>query len=186
MKLLKEIFPYLACLVLGMLLLNECNRDPKKETIIREVTVPEIITQFDTVEIVKPMRVHSVDTVFVDRFIYADSTEKVDLYKDAVAVREYNEVFEDSLAKIKVYSQTRGELLSQSVSLTVFERKINDSVALPNPKGNLYLVPEIGTTTDLNGLRAKIGLMYQDRNKHLYSLSYDADGYIYIGTGIKF
>ncbi|EKF56245.1 hypothetical protein I215_01943 [Galbibacter marinus] len=186
MKLLIKILPYVACLVLGMLLFNECNRKPKKETIIRSVMVPEVITKFDTIEVEKPVKFHIVDTVYVDRFIYADSTQKIDLYKDAVAIREYNQVFEDSLSKIEVYSKTRGDLLKQSVDLTIFNREVIDTVPLPRPKGNLYLVPEFGTNTKLDGLRAKAGLMYQDRKKHLYSLSIDTDGYIYVGTGIKF
>src|SRR5690606_24348889 len=138
MTLLKKILPYLACLVLGMLLFNECNRTPKKETITRLVTVPEFNTHYDTIEIERPVYVHKVDTVYIDRFIHSDSIEKVDLYRDAVTIREYNQVFEDSLSKIEVYSKTRGDLLNQSVNLTVFDREIIDTIPFPRPKGNLY------------------------------------------------
>jgi len=186
MDLLKRILPYLICLILGMLLLNECNRDPEVKTIVRTVAVPEIIKQFDTIVVEKPIHTHSVDTIYVDRFVQADSTGQLDLYKDAVTIREYKEVFEDSMAIIEVFSKTRGHLLEQQANYTIFERQITDTIPLPRPKGNLYLMPEIGTTTDLRGLRAKAGIMYQDRNKHLYSLSMDVDGYIYIGYGIKF
>ena len=86
MKLLKQILPYVACLVLGMLLLNECNRDPVKETITRTVTVPKIIKQFDTIEVEKPVNVYKVDTVYINNFVESDSTEKLDLYKDAVTI----------------------------------------------------------------------------------------------------
>src|SRR5690606_7679366 len=131
MTLLKKILPYVACLVLGMLLLNECNREPKKETIIRSVMVPEVITHYDTIKIGSPVYIHKVDTVYIDRFLRSDSTEKLSLYKDAVTIREYNQVFEDSLSKIVVYSKTRGNLLKQSVRLTVFEREIIDTIPLP-------------------------------------------------------
>jgi len=185
-KTIKQILPYLICMILGMLLLNECNRDPEVKTIVRTVTIPEIIKQFDTIEIEKPIHTHSVDTVYMDRFVQADSTDQLDLYKDAVTIREYKEVFEDSMSRIEVYSKARGHLLQQQAKYTIFERQITDTIPLPKPKGNLYLVPEFGTTTDLRDLRAKAGIMYQDRNKHLYSLSIDVDGYIYVGTGIKF
>lgn len=186
MKLLKQILPFLACLILGMLLLNECNRDPVKETILKTITVPEIITQFDTIEVEKPIHTHSVDTVYIDRFVQANDTVKLDLYKDAVTIREYNQIFQDNIGKIEVYSKTRGYLLEQSANLTIFERELTDTIPLPKPKGNLYLVPEFGTNLNLDGLRAKAGIMYQDRNKRLYSISMDTDGYIYVGTGIKF
>jgi len=186
MKLLKQILPYVACLVLGMLLLNECNRDPVKETITRTVTVPKIIKQFDTIEVEKPVNVYKVDTVYINNFVESDSTEKLDLYKDAVTIREYNQVFEDSLSKIEVYSKARGHLLEQSANLTIFERQVTDTIPIPKPKGNLYLMPEFGTNLNLNGIQAKAGLMYQDRNKRLYSFSVDTEGNFYIGTGIKF
>ena len=185
-KIIKQILPYLFCVILGMLLLNECNRDPEVKTIVRTVTVPEIVKQFDTVIVTDPVYVHSVDTVFMDRFIRSDNTGQVDLYKDAITIRDYNQTFKDSTASINVYSKTRGRLLEQSISYKVFERKLTDTIPLPRPKGNLYFIPEIGTTTDLRGLRAKAGLLYQDQNKHLYSISMDTDGYIYVGTGIKF
>jgi len=186
MKLVKQILPYGICLVFGMLLLNECNRDPEQKTIVRTVTVPETVTVFDTIRIQQPVIVHQVDTVVVEKFIQANDSIKIDMYKDAVAIREYNQVFEDSLAKIEVYSKARGTLIEQSTNLTIFERQITDTVPLPKSKGNLYLVPEVGLNTKLEGLRAKAGLMYQDRNKHLYSFSIDTDGYVYVGTGIKF
>lgn len=186
MSFLKQILPYVICLILGMLLLNECNRDPEQKTIVRTVTVPEIITQFDTIEVEKPVNVYKVDTVYIDRFIASDSIEKIDLYRDAVVIREYNQVFEDSLAIIEVFSKTRGNLLNQSVSYKLYERSLKDTIPLPRSKGNFYLVPEFGTNLNLDGLRAKAGIMYQDRNKHLYSLSIDTDGYIYVGTGVKF
>lgn len=186
MKLLKQLLPYLACLVLGMLLFNECNRAPEIKTVMRTVVVPEVVTHYDTVEVEKPINIYTVDTVHIERFISSDSTGKIDLYQDAVAIKEYNQVFRDGLSKIEVYSKTRGDLLEQSVNLKIFEKHLVDTLPLPKTKGNLYLVPEFGTNINLEGLRAKAGLMYQDRNKHLYSLSIDTDGYIYIGTGIKF
>jgi len=186
LSLIKRLFPYLVCLVLGMLLFNECNRKPKKETIVRTVTVPEVSQEFDTIEVEKPIYIHSVDTIYLDRFVASDSIQKIDLYKDAVAIREYNQVFEDSLARIEVFSKTRGSLQNQSINYKLHERSLPDTIPLPRSKGNLYLVPEFGTNLNLDGLRAKAGFIYQDRNKHLYSLSIDSDGYIYMGTGIKF
>lgn len=186
MKTIKQILPYLICVVLGMLLLNECNRDPEVKTIVRTVTIPEIVKQFDTIVVHKPIHTYSVDTIYIDRFIEADSTGQLDLYEDAVTIREYKEVFEDSMARIEVYSKTRGHLLQQQANYTFFERQRTDTIPLTKPKGNLYLVPEFGTNVKLEGLRAKASLLYQDRNKHLYSLSMDTDGYIYVGTGIKF
>src|SRR5690606_24927589 len=122
MRLLKQILPYLICFVFGILLLNECSRDPEIRTVTKTITVPEVVKQFDTIIVAAPIYVHSVDTVYINKFIQSDSTGRLDLYKNAITIREYNQTFKDSTASINVYSKTRGLLLAQSIDYQIFER----------------------------------------------------------------
>ena len=48
-----------------------------------------------------------------------DSLEKQRVFNEAIKENQYNEIYEDSTAKVEVYTKTQGKLLKQAVKYTV-------------------------------------------------------------------
>lgn len=186
---MKQILPYIICLILGIALAQQCNR-PEPKPIIRtiEVEVPVIEKQFDTVYINKPVLIHEIDSSYIDRWITAkDSLERLKMYLDAITVREYSQNFTDSIQSIDVWSKTRGELIEQTVSYKTFPRTIKqiDTILPSKGKRSLYALPEVGMNTQMDKVKFSLSLLYKDRNNRIYTIGIDNEAVISLGVGWK-
>jgi hypothetical protein len=187
---MKTIIPYLICIVLGLLLARECNRDKTnviKRTIKFDITIPEIRGEFDTIYKPVPVVIRKTDTIILKEFLSASDSLKIALYVDATKVREYKEQFKDSVQEVNVFTQVRGSLLAQSVDYRIFERTLSHTDTIDiEQKRHLYLLPQLGYNWQNYQVKAGASLLYIDRKNRLYSLGYDTNGFVNIGYGIKF
>lgn len=160
-------------LILLLLLNKSCNQEPSFAT----VKVPEIVGEFktdtiykqSTVYIPKPFKdrsneeklkndISSLNTQLelykeeldnaIDEFTYLDSINKVKAYAEAIALREFNQPFEDDFIKIENSGYTFGTLKSLKTSYIIKEREV--SVKVPKTYFKISLGAFGGSNTDLN------------------------------------
>lgn len=168
-----KTFAITSVVLLLIVLLQNCNGS--KETVL--VKVPEVKNVFktDTIEkqitiyVPKPFKDRSNEEKLLndiselneelnrykeeldkktDNFISLDSINKVKAYADAIALREFNQPFEDEFIKIENSGYTFGTLKSLQTSYTIKEREIK--VDIPKSKINVSTGLFLGNNTELS------------------------------------
>lgn len=151
----------------------------------------KIVKQFDT--IYKPSEIISktitkyknikgdvvylpgrIDTVEIKTFEKSQDSTKIKMFVDATKIRQYKNDFNDSIADVSIFTETKGELLKIASKITIKAR-------LPEKKtvfalytgGGLYLNNdfELGYKYDLRFQNKKgdlIGASYDPVNKNFY------------------
>jgi hypothetical protein len=129
----------------------------------------------------------------IPEFEEASVEERDSLYRDAVKIREYTEVYEDSLATATVNSTVEGKLKKQSVSLEIKEKTTtidtNVTVEVEVPK-KIKFYGGLGAGVPLDMTSAKpvfngtVGL--QDKKDRIFTLGINTEGMIQGGVMFKF
>ncbi len=190
-----KILPYILCVVFGIFLFNECNKEPEtiEVPIEKVIEIPVIEYIHDTITPdPKTVVKKEIDSLYYKKYLeLKDSTERDSAYREAIRIRETNILFEDSLGfqKVDVYTKTRGEVLGQSVAFKTKPRTITikDTIQIP-VKRSLSIEGELGIPT-VPGLEStpvlKAGLIYKNKKGNSLSLSYDTEGRVWIGKTFK-
>lgn len=168
-----KTFAITTAALLLIVLLQNCNGS--KETVL--VKVPEIknVFKIDTIEVQKTVYIpkpykdrfneekllkdiielNEQLTLYkeeldnsIDEFTYLDSINKVKAYADAIALREFNQPFEDEFIKIENSGYTFGTLKSLQTSYTIKEREIKFDI--PKSKINVSAGLFLGNNTELS------------------------------------
>jgi len=177
----KNTIPYLL-LFLALIFIyfqRSCNR---QDTQISYKT--KLVKQFDT--IYKPSKIKTkiitkyktikgdtifikgkIDTVEVKVFEKSTDSIKTEMFIDATKIRQYKNDFNDSIADVSIFTETKGELFKIAPTITVKAR-------LPEKKtvfalysgGGLYLY-------NLEKPSYKLNLRFQNKRGDLFSGSYD-------------
>ncbi len=108
-----------------------------------------------------------IDTVEVKVFENAPDTVQTQMYVDATRIRQYRQDFNDSLADVSIFAETKGELLKLAPKVTIKAR-------LPEKKtvfalyggGGLYL----NSAFDVG---YKVDVKFQNKKGSLFGASYD-------------
>lgn len=140
-QLLNKLKPFILYIIIGGLLFvlftNRCDRkiennsNVKIDTIIKTVYLPEIIKDTDTIYLPSPVSgkvntIKIVDSSLLRKYEEAlDQIKRDSIFKAAITINEYEEIFEDSLQKIKVNSKVRGNLLAQSLNYKLKPRRVD-------------------------------------------------------------
>lgn len=172
-------------------LMHSCNGNkiiPKGKEIVKYDTIynpgetkTNYITKYKTIKgdvIEIPGR---IDTVEVKTFELAKDTTKTKMYVDATRIREYKNVFSDSLADVSIFTETKGELLKIVPTVTIKAR-------LP-AKETVFAVYgglEVYNNLDFNNVGAKVNLMFQNKRGDLITGAYDTNKNIYLGYNFRF
>jgi len=108
-----------------------------------------------------------VDTVEVKVFEKAEDTIKTNMFSDAIKIRQYKNEFNDSLADISIFTETKGELLKISPTINIKAR-------LPEKKTlfAIYLGGGMYINENFN-LGYKLNLRFQNKKGNLISGGYD-------------
>lgn len=129
-----KFIPYVIIIFLLLIIFNNRSSDYKddsihvnKQEIIKKGVTDSIISISDT--IVNPKPIIIKDTVYEKNPINQEllykykkainEIDKIKLYKDAITIKNYKEVFEDTIQKTVVYSQIQGKLLKQYTQTTI-------------------------------------------------------------------
>lgn len=169
---------------------KSCNQKPIEKTITIEKTLPAI-------------RGYS-DTLYIDSLIYRtktlppetdtllikylqDSLNRLNMFIEAIATREYSQKYTDTIQEVEVYSKTRGELIEQAITYTIFPRtiKFDTIIILTDDKRNMYF-GSLGARTGQFGSSAVIkGSLITKKNK-IITFDASTDRQISITYGIQF
>jgi|TARA_R110000824_G_scaffold234004_7_gene422454 hypothetical protein len=188
----REYFLWFAILVLAVLFL-------RKETEIVEVTLPVrtntkvitnplpinegnktlLITNFKTIKVRNPVN----DTLVKRYLAQRDSLSRLNTFIDAVRLRDYVELLDDSLQTIKVESRVNGYLREQIITYTTKPQKVEVEI---KDRKRLYAGAELVMPTQgikqTPTLGAMINLVSQ---KNVLTVGYDLRGTVKVGLTLR-
>lgn len=173
----------------------------------RENTVTEIVEVPVKIEVPIPGKEGTSDTIYLpspvkfvnnpvnDSLVEAykksnDSIQKLNLFIDAIKMREYVNIFTDSTQSVTVNTTTRGSIVSQHITYDIYPSTINIDTSVtysPKYRSSIYLNGELGLpllSNEIANPNVKLGVILQYK-KRLYNISLDTQGYVYGGVGIK-
>ena len=150
----------------------------------KEIYKEKIVKHFDT--IYKPSEIKTVyktkyttlnndvvylpgriDTVEIKTFEKVEDTTKIKMFANTTKIRKYNNVFNDSIADVSIYTETKGELLKIVPTITVKAR-------IPEKKTIFALYAGGGLYLNNNfELGYKYDLRFQNKKGDLIGTSYD-------------
>jgi len=200
MKNIKEIIIAIAVLFIAYLIYDKFTAEPEivEVPVTIEVPVPgkagEIIR--DTVLVPTAVYVpNPVNDTLLKKYQEAkDSITQLELYKDAITTRVYNEKFEDDVLTINVETKVQGRMLDQDISNYYVKPStvvLDTTLSLEVPKKiNILAGAELGlplTPTGINpdGVNAKFNFGLQNKKGNILSVGIDTQGNGYIGYTMK-
>lgn len=194
MKKYLSYIPWLILIVGAIIFIRQCGEEPVIEyvPVEIEVLVPSVEYVHDTIKDPVPIyvKVPEIDSTYYEKYkVLKDSVARDSMFKEAIRINEYNEVFEDTLQTIDVYSKTRGKLLEQSVKYTTkpYYITVKDSVAIKK-KFTISLGAEVGIPTipTLSSTPVvKGGIIFKNKRDNTFSISYDTEGRVWLGKSWK-
>lgn len=121
-----KYFPYILIGIMAFVLFKKGDVghikntiDIKRDTIVKYIKVDSIHTKFDTIYLPSPVKYrnnpHNKELIAK----YKSAKDKLKLYRDAIKEKSYQEIYEDSIQKVTVYSKVQGRLVKQSVNTTL-------------------------------------------------------------------
>lgn len=176
MSIIKTIFPYVIIAILAYLLVIKPEESdtitiPEKTGSFK-VDNPEPIVKWDTIyknNIVEKivMKENPLNKELLKKYENSqDSIIKLNLYKDAITVRDYRQVFKDAQQDITVLSKVTGRLESQQIDYNIVEQQVKFN----NPTEGLYI--GVGSSLSYRQIELpslSVEFSYID-NKKIYSL----------------
>lgn len=177
--------PYATIVLLILVLLSLIGREPEVREVIveRRVEIPVVEQVFDTV----PIPVPGPERVLRDTIVLPGDTIAV-----PVNVRLYNQIFEDSIQVVDVFSKVAGHLLEQSIAYETKPREVvvRDTMYIyPRPKGYLSALAGVGMpllNTDQSGPTVfQGGLMYTSAKGGSWSVTGDTQGNVFLTKSFK-
>ncbi len=156
---------------------DSCNRKiiPKgKETIVYDtifqpIELPsKIITEYKTKKGDVIYLPGKVDTVEVKVFEKAEDTTQIKMFANATKIRQYKQSFNDSLADVSIFAETKGELIKMVPTVTIKAR-------LPEKKTvfALYAGGGLHIPSTFDNVGYKVNIRFQNKKGNLISGSYD-------------
>jgi hypothetical protein len=152
------------------------------DTIHKPISLPsKIITQYKTSKGDTVFINGKVDTVIVKQFEVSNDSVKTQMFIDATKIRQYKNEFNDSIADVSIFTETKGELLKIAPTITIKAR-------LPEKKTvfALYGGFETFNNLQLNNFGTKGNIFFQNKRGDLFSTGYDTNSNIYLGYSFRF
>lgn len=190
-----------AVVIIGFFLLGRCSKECKTETKTVTVTVPQKQGKFESPTILKPQSTNIKTAIqFKDSIIYVPQVneelvqqylaqkselERLKSYTNAIAINEYENVFDNDDVKIIVKAKTEGKLLELKPEYTIKPQTVTTNIDIPKPKERVFSMnigAGINTTKQLDKLDPSIHLDLVNKKGNILSASYSVDGVV----GIKY
>lgn len=176
----------IAVIILGLILFLKCCGEDQEETIIIpekkgsfETEKPKYVdrdttyiikwysdTIPDSIEIPNPVN----DSLITQYLNVKDSLDRFKLYIEAIQIRRFSNIFEDSLLKLTINGEVQGQLLSIQPDYTIKEQLVKH-----NPKETvlrIFLGGEVETNENLDKNDYSLNLSLQNRKKAIYGFGY--------------
>lgn len=150
----------------------------------KEVQTIHIPSRTNTKVITKPQPVKlEEDLVLEGAFATATKEVQIEMYKEAVTIREYEEELVDSVQTIKVRSKVQGKLLEQEITYTTNPITIEQKVVKSRTE---FFVGGFTTVPTVPEMKFGVGAEIMIRNnKKIYNIGYDNNGNIHAGVTFK-
>jgi hypothetical protein len=169
---------------------KSCNQKPIEKTITIEKTLPAIQGRSDTlymdslIYLTKTLP-RETDTLLIKYL--QDSLNRLNMFIQAIAIREYSQKYTDTVQQVEVYSKTRGELIEQSISYTIFPQtiKFDTTIIVDNPSRNMYF-GSLGVRTGQFGTSVLLKGTFINKKHRIASFDIGTDGQLSVSYGIKF
>lgn len=182
---MKNWFWYILGIVLILVLIKQCEQEPKTitKTKIEYVKVTDTITK--TI-ISKPK------TVYVERYKTIKGNDTI-IYKDkptdsTIKANEYKTKLLSNNATANLEIVTTGELLDVKGTIDYTQTNTTTTITKIKPKSGLFIYADVPINTNLSNIEA--GLLYQHKNTILFkagiqnnNLTSSAD--IIVGIGVR-
>lgn len=189
----KITIPYIIIFILlsYIFLQRSCNgpeiTTPKKSIVKYDTiykpgeTITKIVTKYKTKEGKKILIPGKIDTLYIKQFEKAPDSTKTEMFIESNRIRQYTNVFKDSLADVSIFTETKGELLKMVPTVTIKAR-------LPEKKTvfAVYGGTEIYNNLQFNNFGVKANLMFQNKKGDLFTGSCDTNKNIYFGYNLRF
>ena len=177
---MKKSIPYLIIAILVLVIILMLRKKAQDRFFPITITIPSVFHQFDTIkspaEVIKLPGQVKIDSTYYNKYVELLTNKKKDsLYKDAVTLREYQEVFEDSIITIKTFSETRGWLTKHSLSYETKERNVTTELPIPS-KYHLFVGGGVGVPMEDNSSVQPLyqaGFIFQNKKGNLLNLETD-------------
>ena len=176
---MKNKIPYIIIIILLTIIFlqRSCNNNnigyktklvKQFDTIYKPIQLPsKIVTKYKNIKGDVVYLPGKVDTVEVKVFEKAEDTTKTKMFVDAIKIRQYKNDFNDSIADVSIFTETKGELLKIAPKITIKAR-------LPEKKtvfalytgGGFYLNNKFN-------VGYKIDVKFQNKKGDLFGGSYD-------------
>lgn len=188
---ISQIFPYVVIAILMFMLIsrpvvtNTIEIPAKSGSFI--VDKPEPVVVYDTIykdNIIEKLVVkeNPVNQELLEKYNQAtDSLSKLILYRDAITIRDYKQVFKDMNQEITILSKVTGTLESQEVAYDIH----STSIKYKAPSEGLYI--GVGTSASYQQIELPSLDVYFSyiKNKRIYSLGTGTDQRIKINIQQK-
>jgi hypothetical protein len=182
-------------IILGIIIffLFQNPKPVEPEIIIRDVIIeiPGKDGKFDTIYLPKPYKVeNSVNTELVKKYnAQKDTIAKLEMYKDAITERNYNEIYEDSTVKIDIYTKVQGKLLQQApkyfVKPVTVVFKDTTIINYNKPPRNKILVGIEAGLPKIDNPILKGSVYFQNKKDNIITIGYDSNKTIWAGYIIR-
>lgn len=161
------------------------------------VTIPAKHGSFAAVEKPKPLQpkekpavikwrkieipvLNPVDAELAEKYQQAqDSISRYKLYLDAIGVREYSIIQEDSLLQTTNHIKARGEVISFQQDYIIKPQKV--AVKPKEVAFRMFAGLEVGNTKEFDNFSAKANVMFQNKKGNIFSAGYDTERRIWVG-----
>ena len=161
---------------------------PAKEN-TRLITNPKPVVLQDTIRLINGgfqivVKEREIDTTLLNKYkTLRDSIERLQVFKDAITLRNYVEQLTDTVQTITVESQVTGTLNSQRISYRTNPLKIPIK-AVKNRAS--FFTGVYATLPQLPNEVPAVGLNLSLQNKtQIYTIGYDTQERIHVGVAFK-
>jgi len=189
-------------LIIVILFLFRSSETPEPEIIIKDriVEVPGKDGKLDTIYLPKPINIKNpINTELLSKYnSLKDTVAKLELFKTVIEERDYNEVYEDNIQKITIYTKVQGKLLKQApkyeIKPSTIVIKDTTTINYNKPPTNKLLIGlETGLPLDIF-TKKEIGIInpvvkgsiyFQNKKSNIITAGFDSNKTIWAGYIIK-
>lgn len=191
---MKDTVYLLSIAVLSFFLHRQCNKpvETVRVPVRLDINLPERQGKSDTIYqdsiVIRTVTAPSETDTLMLAYL-KDSINRLNMFLEAISIREYNETFLDSIQSVSVYSKTRGHLIEQSISYNILPQTIQVDTVLqvdcPVPSQK-YMNLGAGYNPMLSRISMHGGFTYISTKRNMYHFGASSAGDIYFKYGIKF
>ena len=182
-KHLATLYVLIGLLIFSLFLQRSCSNKVikpievvKYDTIFKPVvSKPVVTTKYKTIKGKDILIPGKIDTIEVKVFEKAVDTVKLNMFIDATKIRSYTTRFNDSVADVSIYSETKGELLKIVPTVKIKQVSVKETVFA------LYAGLEVYNNLQLSNPGVKVDLGIQNKKGDIFTGGYDTNQNIYVG-----